>query len=190
MKKIFVISMMTLAFAGFGYQNVEADTSGNGTANINVTASSTKSFYLETYPSFDFGTAKNNVKQLTAGGDKPYTVVDLRGGSSGYQIQAQIKTDNTKKFTAADGSDRELPVTDFNISIADSTDNNLLGSSNINIYNQSGTVFSAGADTNGISVSGATTATLDLDAKQSYKIKTGVQYNATIIHSLVSGIAN
>ncbi|MDR3240611.1 MAG: hypothetical protein LBT37_00375 [Lactobacillaceae bacterium] len=183
MKKIFVISMMTLAFAGFGYQSVEADTSGNGTANINVTAPSTDSFYLETYPSFDFGTAKNNVKQLTAGGDKPYTVVDLRGGSSGYQIQ--VKVDD---FIAADGSNKTLPVTDFMISIGDSTNTSIQGSSLINVYNQNGTVLSAGVNTNGLSVSGGTSAKLDL--KNATGLATGVQYNATITHSLVDGIGN
>ncbi|MDR3240570.1 MAG: hypothetical protein LBT37_00170 [Lactobacillaceae bacterium] len=181
MKKIFVISIMTLVFASSFYTNAEAVTNGNGTANINVTAPSTNALYMTAYPSFDFGTAKNTVQQVVASGDQPYTIVDLRGGSSGFQIQAKISD-----FTIANNSAKKLPVIDFILSVADSTDGSVQGSSQINIFNQNGTVIRAGADTNGLNVSGGANATLNLLNKTG--LSTGVQYNAIITHSLVAGI--
>lgn len=162
-----------------------ADDTMNGTATITVVAPTTDALSLTETPNIDFGTATIGAVSGVLPGttDKPYTVVDLRGGSTGYRVQVEasdftLKTDTTKK----------LPVTAMLLKVADSTNGELTGtSSDVNVLGQQGVVLTGGADSNGTQVSGDVTAGLTLDGTKVGSLKVG-EYQATVTHSIVSGV--
>lgn len=169
---------MSILSAGVAY----ADATAYGTATINVTAPSENALSLENEPSFDFGIVKNTVdlEFITTAASK-YRVLDLRGQSNAsYEIQAEI-TD----FTATK-SKSVLPVIQFLISIGDSTDGQLKGSTDVDIFKTAGKIASGVTGKSKSEESGDVTAKLVL--KSSKDIEPNDKYTATITHRIVSGV--
>ena len=177
--KIFIFSLIfiSIPFLIFVESPVSSDTA-NG--YINVTAPTTNIWSL-TAPNFNFGTQTSSASVINsnATGDGPIRIVNLSGSSTSFSLQQSISD-----FTLVSSS-IVLPTTAFYISVANSADGKLIGSSNINIFKQNGVVLRSGTGANGALTSGAVTAQLTVDGTNKV-IVTG-SYQATIISTLVTG---
>ena len=181
--KIFILSFffINITFLMFGGKLILADTpidSQNSVANayINVTAPTTNTWSL-TAPNFNFGTqtASSSVINSNATGDAAIKIVNLSGTSLQQSISDFTLVSNTIV----------LPATGFYVSVANSSDGKLIGSSNVNILKQNGVVLRSGTGANGTMNSGAVTAQLTVDGTTRV-IVTG-SYKATITSTLVTG---
>lgn len=172
-----IAGMMTAPTVG-----TATETSGIGTATIKVSTAD-DALTLTEIPSFKFGTVKNNVYQLKAVADQAYTVVDLRGDDTGYEIQTMVSD-----FKQSDDEGNVLPINDFLISVEDSANGQLTGSFEVNVFKQAAKVATGSKDANGQIRSGKIDATMNLASHND--ITTGTEYKATITHSLVAGIGN
>lgn len=183
--KVFSWSLGILIITSTMVGIVSADTTTNGTATLTVVAPSTNALTLMSTPNIDFGTATIGSINGTLPGtsDKPYTILDLRGGSTGYRVQVEASN-----FTSKTDSSKLLPVTAVMMNVANSTNGELTGTgSAVNIFGQQAVVLTGGADSNGTQVSGDITSGLTLDTSKVGSLKVG-EYQATVTHSIVSGI--
>jgi hypothetical protein len=185
--KIFIASFFIINIPFLlGVENsIAADTaidSQNSVANayINVVAPTTNIWSL-TAPNFNFGTqtASSSVINSNATGDAPIKIVNLSGTSTSFSLQQSVSD-----FTLV-SSTSVLPTTAFTVSVANSADGKLIGSSNVNIFKQNAVVLRSGTGANGTLTSGAVTAQLTVDGT-SKVIITG-SYKATITSTLVTG---
>jgi hypothetical protein len=185
--KIFILSFffINISFLLFVERPISADTaidSQNSVANvyINVTAPTTNTWSL-TAPNFNFGTqtASSSVINSNATGDAAIKIVNLSGTSTSFSLQQSISDFTLVSNTIV------LPATGFYVSVANSSDGKLIGSSNVNIFKQNGVVLRSGTGANGTMNSGAVTAQLTVDGTTRV-IVTG-SYKATITSTLVTG---
>lgn len=183
--KHIALTAMTLVGTTTAFGAAHAADTMDGTATITVVAPATDALSLTATPNIDFGTATIGATNGVLPGitDKPYTIVDLRGGSTGYRVQVEASD-----FTLKTDATKVLPVTTMTLKVADSANGQLTGTgSDVNILKQQAVVLTGGADANGTQVSGDVTAGLTLDNAKVGSLKVG-QYQATVTHSIVSGI--
>jgi hypothetical protein len=184
-RNVLLLSFVTALSMMTGSGVVSAADSMDGTATLTVVAPTADALSLTGAPNIDFGTATIGAVSgvLPGATDKPYTIIDLRGGSTGYQVQVAAS-----KFTLKSDNTKQLPVTAMTMQVADSTNGELTGTgSHVNIYQQPAVVLTGGVDSNGTQVSGDVSAGLTLDGTKIGSLKVG-QYQATVTHSVVSGI--
>ncbi|MDR3189587.1 MAG: hypothetical protein LBT80_00090 [Lactobacillaceae bacterium] len=188
MKKLIglITAVLAVAFTGQFHGQATADstppTTGNGTASITVVAPTSDALYFVSVPNIVFPTEKigDHTSNVNGQGDNQYRVVDLRGGSTGYTIQAQITA-----FTLVGGV-KKLPVDNFLTTVKDGQNQAVTGTSDVDIYQAQGTVAVGNADANGTQTSGDISADMVLNP-HSAMLGNGL-YEATITHSLVTGV--
>lgn len=157
----------------------------DGKATLTVVAPSTDTLDLVTTPNIDFGTTTiadrtNIINGIT---DTPYTIVDLRGGNTGYRVQVEASN-----FILKSDGQTILPVTAVAMNVSNNASGTLKGSgSDTNIFGQQAVVLTGNADSNGTQISGKVTASLTFDQEKLQSLKVG-EYQATLTHSIVSGI--
>lgn len=182
-KRLFLGSLGILGIASMVGVVSAADTM-DGQATLTVVAPK-DALSLKTTPNIDFGSATiGNINgEISGTTDNPYTIIDLRGGSTGYRVQVE-----SGPFTLKTDSSKVLPVTSMTMKVANSTNGQLTGtSSDVNIYGQQAVLVTGGVDSNGTQISGNVTSKLTLDATKVGSLKVG-EYRANVTHSIVSGV--
>ncbi|WP_223804465.1 hypothetical protein [Lactococcus kimchii] len=166
-------------------KNVKADNqidSQNTSAQSFITVTApTNNIWTVNAPSLDFGsqTAAASLLSFNINASGPIYITNLSGTSTSFSLQQSVS-----EFTLTSGS-QILPVTAFYLTVANSSDGKLVGSSAVNIFKQNGEVIRSGTSANGRMTSGAVNAQIRVDGA-SKVILTG-SYKATISSTLISG---
>lgn len=174
-----LVSVAIMPISVFAAQTVD------GKATLTVVAPSTDTLDLVTTPNIDFGTTtiSDRTNLINGTTDTPYTIVDLRGGNTGYRVQVEASN-----FILKSDGKTILPVTTVAMNVSNNASGTLKGSgSDTNIFEQQAVVLTGNADSNGTQISGKVTASLTLDPEKLQSLKVG-EYQATLTHSIVSGI--
>jgi hypothetical protein len=180
-----VASSLFLGFTVVGADTQIDDFNMQSDAFITVSAPEVNALSLTNVPSFDFGIADavNTQIILDTKGDSPYTIVDLTGTGNGYKVQTKIGD-----FSGT--NDKGQPITfkmdHFYLSVANNA-GTIIGNSKVDIYNANAIVLSGNENASGTQSSGEVGAEIVMNSTTPQYIAAG-NYQATITHSLVSGI--
>lgn len=180
-----VSGLAVLVSAAIMPVSVLAAQTADGVTTLTVVAPSADTLDLVTTPNIDFGTTtiSDHPELIQGTADQPYTIVDLRGGNTGYHVQVEASN-----FTLKQDSKTILPVTAVMMNTSSNASGTLIGSgSDANIYGQKAIVLTGTTEANGTQISGKVTASLMLDPEKLQSLKVG-EYQATLTHSIVAGI--